>query len=443
MDLTPPAARRILVAELLAVGTELTVGETTDTNSGELARSLVAHGVTISRTSSLPDDLPVVVDALRTALGRADLVVTTGGLGPTPDDLTREAVAAACGETVVEDPATIAWLEGLWARRGASFPAVNRKQAWVIPSAAALPNPNGTAPGWWVDRPDGRVIAVLPGPPREMRPMWAEHVLPRLAARGVGADLEVRTLRLHGIGESQVAELLGDELLRATNPVVATYARQEAVDVRISARDGERDAATLADEAEAAVVASLGDYVWARGTTSWAQAIDDALAARGWGLASSERRTGGALVTLFRGMAARRRAEVDGDDEASHGLVRDAAGSRAERGAAAGGDAGRATPADRAAAGDAEHATAADRAAAGERVRIAAERLRLAAGTEVAVALEAVPRGRDLAALVAVVTPDGTTVEERTVFQRGAQGADRAAIAAAAVLLATLRRGDA
>ena len=216
------------------------MGETTDTNSGELARSLVAHGVAVSRIADLPDDLGVVVDALRTALSRADLVVTTGGLGPTPDDLTREAVAATCDETVSVDQATLDWLKGLWARRGHPFPSVNVKQAWVIPSATSLPNPNGTAPGWWVDRPDGRVIVTLPGPPREMRPMWAEQVLPRLADRGVGADMVVRTLRLHGIGESQVAELLGEALLRAANPVVATYARHEAVDVRISARTEER-----------------------------------------------------------------------------------------------------------------------------------------------------------------------------------------------------------
>src|SRR5512146_2108733 len=95
----PVAARPIRKAELLAVGTELTVGETTDTNSGTLARSLVAHGVTLGRISDLPDDLAVVVDALRVALARADLVITTGGLGPTPDDLTREAVAAVCDET--------------------------------------------------------------------------------------------------------------------------------------------------------------------------------------------------------------------------------------------------------------------------------------------------------------------------------------------------------
>jgi nicotinamide-nucleotide amidase len=173
----------------------------------------VTHGVHVTRVAGLPDDLDVVIDALRTALERADLVVTTGGLGPTPDDLTREAVAAVCGEEVAVDPQILAWLEDLWARRGIPFPAVNAKQAWLIPSATSLPNPNGTAPGWWVDRPDGRVIVLLPGPPREMRPMWAEQVLPRLAARGVGAESEVRTLRLHGVGESQVAELLGEPLL--------------------------------------------------------------------------------------------------------------------------------------------------------------------------------------------------------------------------------------
>ena len=107
---------------------------------------------------------------------------------------------------------------GLWARRRQPFPETNRKQAWVLPSGAMLANPNGTAPGWWVDRPDGRVIVTLPGPPREMRPMWADEVVPRLAGRGVGVESEVRTLRLTGIGESVVAELLGEPLLRAREP---------------------------------------------------------------------------------------------------------------------------------------------------------------------------------------------------------------------------------
>lgn len=401
-DAPSPAAgapsRRILVAELLAVGSELTFGETTDTNSGDLARFLVARGVRISRVTDLPDDLEVVTDALRTALARADLVITTGGLGPTPDDLTREAVAAVCGEDVMVNQATLDWLKDLWARRGAPFPSVNVKQAWIIPSATSLPNPNGTAPGWWVDRPDGRVIVTLPGPPREMRPMWGEQVLPRLTDRGVGADLVVRTLRLHGVGESQVAEVLGEELLRATNPVVATYARHEAVDVRISARsDGERSAEARADEAEAVVDAALGAFVWARGATTWADAVGEALAVRGWTLAAAERGTAGALVALLRGMEAVRLVQVVNDAPPT----------------------------------DPDLARAA--------VLADAHTVREASGAEVGFAIRALPRTSDTRVLIGIVTPDGEVTDERLAFQRGQQGADRAAIAGTAVLLATLR----
>ena len=140
------------------------------------------------------------------------------------------------------------------------FPELNLKQAWLIPSATALPNPNGTAPGWFVDRPDGRVIVALPGPPREMRPMWADHVVPRLQGAGLGAEVASRTYRLAGIGESQVADLLGDAFLRATNPIVATYARVEAVDVRISAvAEGGRTADELVEAAATVVLGHLGD----------------------------------------------------------------------------------------------------------------------------------------------------------------------------------------
>jgi nicotinamide-nucleotide amidase len=229
-DITRP----LRVAELLSVGSELTVGETRDTNSGEIARELTLRGVRVARIQALPDDLPTVRDAVLGGLAAADLVVSTGGLGPTPDDLTREAIAAALGEATAVDPTLEAWLRNLWTRRNLPFVAANLKQAWLIPSATAIPNPNGTAPGWWVDAPDGRVIVAMPGPPREMRPMWSDWVLPRLIERGIGAGIDIRTLRLTGIGESQLAQLLGETLLRA-NPVVATYARVEAVDVRISA----------------------------------------------------------------------------------------------------------------------------------------------------------------------------------------------------------------
>src|SRR6185369_4301287 len=142
-----------------------------------------------------------VTGAFREALSRADLVISTGGLGPTPDDLTREAVAALLGETPVADPAIETWLRDLFERRSLPFPEANRKQAWLIPSAESIPNGNGTAPGWLLSAPGDKVIVILPGPPREMRPMW-EWVVARLDSRGLGRPIASVTLRLTGIGES-------------------------------------------------------------------------------------------------------------------------------------------------------------------------------------------------------------------------------------------------
>jgi nicotinamide-nucleotide amidase len=290
--------RRIVTAEMLAVGAELLVGDTQDTNSGDLARELTKLGVEVLRLSALPDRLEAVAGALHDALDHADLVVTTGGLGPTPDDLTREAIAHECGETVVVDPDIERWLRDLFHRRGIRYSEANRKQAWLIPSATSLANPNGTAPGWWVDRPDGRVIVALPGPPREMRPMWRDHVLPRLVARGLGADRAVETLRLSGIGESLLVDVIGEEVLRRRNPEVATYARVDAVDVRVSASaEGGRTARELVDEQVADLLPALGGYIFARGDDGWPAAVRDRLAGRTVAIAESG--TAGQLVALL------------------------------------------------------------------------------------------------------------------------------------------------
>src|SRR5439155_27019597 len=156
--------------------------------------------------------------------------------------------------------------------------------------AGPIPNENGTAPGWWVDRPDGRVIVALPGPPREMGPMWSGWVLPRLEARGLGRSMASVTLRLTGIGESAIADRLGD-LLTGARPQVATYARPDAVDIRIwthadagnegGAHAPRDDPAALVAATEARIVELLGEHVWARGMTTWPDALREALDAHG------------------------------------------------------------------------------------------------------------------------------------------------------------------
>jgi len=292
--------RTLTTAEILSIGTELTVGETRDTNAGDLARALTERGVVVVRITALPDDQPAVREAFLAALTRADLVVATGGLGPTPDDLTREALAAAVGETPTVDPDVSTWLVGLFARRRLAFPEANRKQAWRILSATIVPNDHGTAPGWWVDRPDGRVVVVLPGPPREMRPMWEGWVVPRLTERGLGRPMASQTLRTTGLGESVIADRLGPLLDRNANPIVATYARSDGVDIRISAvaEDG-RTAGELVRETELRVLELVGDAVWARGSTTWSAAILAELEQRDQRLAIVEIGLRGALLGLL------------------------------------------------------------------------------------------------------------------------------------------------
>jgi nicotinamide-nucleotide amidase len=237
----------------------------------------------------------------------------------------------------VIDPVLERWLRRLFAKRGVRLAEVNLKQAWRIPSATAIPNPNGTAPGWWVDRPDGRVAVLLPGPPREMRAMWSDWVLPRLRERGMGDGRVVRTLRTYGIGESQVAEMLGDVMLRRANPVVATYARADWLDIRVSAVDDPaagaagvppgaddgapsgagdrariRSAETILEETVAALRDILADHVWAEGETTWADLVGEAADRAGVRLAVVEAGTTGTLGALLAEVPALERATSAG-----------------------------------------------------------------------------------------------------------------------------------
>jgi nicotinamide-nucleotide amidase len=268
--------------------------------------------VDVTRIVALPDELEAVAEALLSARHRADLVITSGGLGPTPDDLTREAIAKILAVEPYVDADLEAWLRDLWVRRGMPFPATNLKQAWLIRGADALPNPNGTAPGWWIDATDC-VFVALPGPPRELQPMWRDHVLPRLRERGLGLDRVSETLRLTGIGESAIADILGEPLLAGTRPQVATYARLDSVDVRVWATsDAEADARSLVAAGVAAVEEKLGPHVFARGQQTWVDVLGERLGARE--VATLEVGTAGQLAALIGAAPWLRHAELAGRD---------------------------------------------------------------------------------------------------------------------------------
>ncbi|MGH2379358.1 MAG: CinA family nicotinamide mononucleotide deamidase-related protein [Candidatus Limnocylindria bacterium] len=279
-------------AELLSIGTELLLGQIVDTNSAWLSGRLAALGIDCHWMSTVGDNLGRATEAVRRAWERSELVVCTGGLGPTEDDLTREAVAAALGETVAVDPALEADLRRWFAARGVAMPERNRKQAWLIPSSRALANPLGTAPGWLVER-DGRTLVAMPGVPREMTRMWEHEVEPVLVA---GTSIRSRTLKLLGIGESTLEETIGD-LVRSTAPTVATYAKSDGVHVRITDRDADaaaRDARIA--QMESRIRELIDRYVWGVDGDTLGGAVGRALGERSWRLATAEGLTGGELA---------------------------------------------------------------------------------------------------------------------------------------------------
>ncbi len=387
--MTDRQLRPLRSAYILAVGSELTTGATRDTNSGDLAAELTVRGVRVMRSMALPDDLDAVRSAFEEALLNADIVVSTGGLGPTPDDLTREAIAAACGLEPYVDPDLEEWLRGLFTRRGLPMPEANLKQAWLVHDSIALANNHGSAPGWWLERPDGRVVIALPGPPREWRAMWRDEVLPRLETGRLGRHRAVRTLRLSGIGESALVDLIGEEVLRAPRPQVATYARMDAVDVVVSAESDDRsEGEGVVDAMVASLSERIGRYVFAEGNQTWA----DALAARikGRTLAIVEIGTAGHLGTILGGAEFVVHAELErGDPD----LEQRAMKARDE------------------------------------------------CGADVGLAVRAEESGGDTSVTVAMATEAGARKVTRMAFLAGDEGRRRAALAACAALWAWLEPG--
>ena len=282
-------------AEIFSIGTELLMGELTDTNSAWLAARLPALGIELQWVSIIGDSLAMLTEGFTRALQRADLVLTTGGLGPTQDDLTREAIAAALQETPTVQEEALKELERYFQQRGRSMPAPNIKQAQLIPSAQFLPNRFGTAPGWWVER-HGKIIVAMPGPPAEMHPMWDGHVAPRLRQIATGEVTITRTIKTMGLSEAAVDETIA-EFFGRENPYLGIYSKADGIHLRMIARA--RDVATaheMITPVEDAIVTRLAPYVWGYDDQTPEQAVGTILKARGWTLATMGNCTGGYLV---------------------------------------------------------------------------------------------------------------------------------------------------
>lgn len=221
-------------AEIISVGTELLLGFIVDTNAAYLAQQLAAQGIDLYYVSVFGDNLDRLAEGVKRAFDRSDLVIFTGGLGPTEDDLTRDAIGKALGETLFVDPDLEQQQIAFWRSRNIPMPPRNLTQAQLIPSAQALPNPIGSAPGWWVES-NGTIAVAMPGVPREMFRMWEQEALPRLRQRGIGGIIMTRTLKILGRGESAVEQAVS-EFLKSPNPTIATYAKNDGVHLRLSAK---------------------------------------------------------------------------------------------------------------------------------------------------------------------------------------------------------------
>ena len=287
-------------AEILSIGTEIMFGEITDTNAAYIASALPEYGIDLLWVTQVGDNPGRLREAFARAWERSEYIFCTGGLGPTEDDITRETIAEMLGEAMFVDADQERVLRALFEARGVrEMPARNIKQAKLIPSARAIPNPRGTAPGWWVERdgPAGekRVIAVMPGPPAEMHHMWDAEVAPELERRA-DSILVARTLKTTGIGEAAIDEMLSP-LLAGTNPSIGIYARADGVSARIAAKARTREEAwALIRPVEEQARRILGHAIWGIDDDSLASGVGRMLRDQGLTLGLMESASGGAIA---------------------------------------------------------------------------------------------------------------------------------------------------
>ncbi|ADU51174.1 competence/damage-inducible protein CinA [Thermaerobacter marianensis DSM 12885] len=328
-------------AEIVCVGTELLLGETVNTHAAFLFQRLAAYGIDVYHHVTVGDNPARLTAALEQAAGRAGIVIVTGGLGPTGDDLTREAIASVTGRPLVLDAAVLAGIEAYFAARGRPMAPGNRKQALFPEGSHILPNPHGTAPGFVLEWAAGRWFVALPGPPRELRPMVDGPLVPfleRWSAAAGGARLVRRVLRVAGLGESEVEHRLQDLFARQGRVTLATYAKDGEVHLRLAvkvvaapgtvpgvavpvpgaAAAGGQDAAAAPsapaaaaggaappapaaalqelDDVEAEVRRRLGLYVYGRDEETLEEAVGRLLRQRGETVAVAESCTGGRVA---------------------------------------------------------------------------------------------------------------------------------------------------
>jgi nicotinamide-nucleotide amidase len=282
-------------AEIIAVGSELLTHDRLDTNSLYVTEQLNAIGVEVRRKVVVGDDRMLLAEAVRDALAHAETVVITGGLGPTEDDVTRDAVAAALGRTLVFSEQVREFIAERFRRFNRKMAENNLRQAYLVEGAEVLPNPRGTAPGQWIEQ-NGRVVMLLPGPPGEMKPLFANECVPRLQCRLPHQVIRARFYRVAGMGESDLDQLISPVYSKYSNPVTTILAGAGDIQVHLRARCATaEEAEQLLAEVGAPIEELLGDRIYSRTGETLESVVGTMLRERGATLSVAESCTGGML----------------------------------------------------------------------------------------------------------------------------------------------------
>jgi nicotinamide-nucleotide amidase len=282
-------------AEILAVGTELLLGDIVNTNAQYIARKLAELGISVYNHSAVGDNEERLLEAYELAFERADLVITTGGLGPTKDDLTKEVGSKFFDKNLILHEDSYKLLEQFFEMRNLPVSDGNKKQAYFPEGSIILKNDNGTAPGCIIEE-NNKILIMLPGPPKEMIPMFEQSVIPYLKKFDNGV-LHSKVLRICGIGEGTMAESIGDIIDNQTNPTVAPYAKEGEVTLRITARaTSEEEAVKIIRPTETKIREILGEHIYGTGDTTLEEVVGELLIEKSLTLSVAESCTGGLLA---------------------------------------------------------------------------------------------------------------------------------------------------
>lgn len=286
----------MLTAEIIAIGSELLTPDRTDTNSLWLTEKLNGLGIEVKLKTIVGDDDARLEEAIRDALRRSGVIITTGGLGPTEDDITRKIAARSLSRRLMLDEKVLDDVRAKFLHWGRTMPEINSRQAMVIEGAEVLDNPNGTAPGMYLEH-EGRAVILLPGPPREMRPMFESRVLEKLAAKAGDVRVARRVLRVSGMGESAVDERIAPVYREYKNPQTTILFNKSEIEIHLTAQaKTEREAELLLDGLAGQIEERLGDAIFAFRGETMEEVVGLRLAVTGFTLAVAESCTGGLIA---------------------------------------------------------------------------------------------------------------------------------------------------